>query len=233
MAARRSALVTLLLLGCQQPTQLIVQVDSDLEPGVEIVAVDVTVGPDGEFGASHSFELESTPLPFSFGVAPRNANDEAVRVAVAGIGADGDSLVRFVAVTRFVPGSVRLLNAPLSRACVGNELVCDEMEMICLDGACAPIEVPPEALHETSPDAAPMRLFDGPRVAPDAGSPPGADAGSCVPDAPCMTGNPCELATMDCAAEIPSCTSHGLAPEGTECGEGRSCDAEGTCGAQH
>lgn len=232
MAVRGFALFVLLLLGCQQPTQLIVQVDSDLEPGVEIVAVEVTAGAEGAVGATHRFALESTPLPFSFGVAPVGANDETVRILVAGIGPDGTVVVHFEAVTQFVPGSVRLLSAPLSRACAGNELACEALEMACVDGACASREIAPETLPEASPDQAPLPLFDGPRVAPDAGPPPADDAGPCVQDARCETDNPCELATMDCTSEIPGCRSRGLAPEGTVCGNGRSCDTEGTCGTQ-
>lgn len=73
----------------------------------------------------------------------------------------------------------------------------------------------------------PRPLFDGPRVAPDAG----ADAGGeeRVPDEPCDTGDPCRLGARAC--DPARCEVVMTLAPGTSCGDGRERDAEGQCGA--
>ncbi len=215
-------MIALACCACSPPTQLLVVVDTDLEPGVEVEAIDVAVSSNGGWTSRSSFSMESTELPFSLGVQAVRP-DERVHVSARAIAPSGELAVSYDVDVGFVPGEVRVLEIPLARACV-DELSCDDEGMTCLRGSCVPSSIDPSSLPGRSGDE-PQPLFDGPRVAPDAGE---ADAGaSCVAGEPCETGNPCEIGERAC--DPPRCQVSATLAAGTDCGEGRVCDVEGRC----
>lgn len=213
------------LAGCEDPTQLIVVVDTDLEPGREVATIDAVVQSQGSFAVTHVFEMDRGSVPFSFGVRPARADDETVRIAVTARSPDGAVLVGRTVDTAFVPGRARLVEMPLSRACASVELQCESVET-CHEGACVSARVAPSALPEATIGDAPAPLFDGPRTAPDAGP---SDAAVCVSDRACEAG-PCARGLTSCAVDgPPECVPLDPLPAGTDCGDGRRCDAEGRC----
>lgn len=229
MDPRLALAVSLLLAGgCQEATQLVVVVDSDLEPGVEIVAVEVSVFAGGN--DARRFDLQAAPLPFSFGVVPSTAGASGpVRVVATAIGPAGERLCSLTRDTRFVPGQTLRLEMPLARACTSGHLRIEcEDETTCSDGECVASEVDPESLPRGPGADPPTRLFEGPSTPVDAG-PPEEDAGICVDGEACDTGNPCEDGARSCGV-TPTCEVVATLPEGTSCGEGRACDGEGRCG---
>lgn len=217
--------LSLLAAACQGPTELVVVVDSDLEPGVEIAAVQVTASTGGGASESHRFALDETPLPFSFGLRPTGRDGETVHVAVRALAPDGAAVISQTLTTRFVPGETRRLDVPLARACLAME--CDDGAR-CVAGACQPREVDASALPSGGADD-PAPLLDGPRVAPDAG--PGEE-GTCEAGAACDVGDPCRPGQIVCGADGPTCEAGEPLPAGTPCGEGRTCDGEGRCGVR-
>ncbi|MCZ7687607.1 MAG: hypothetical protein M5U28_56265 [Sandaracinaceae bacterium] len=220
------ALVALAGAACSSQSQLLLVVDTDLEPGVEVSAIEVAVGGEGIGSDRRTFPLDTTELPFSLGIRPAQRDDEPVLVAATALSPEGAPVVDFQIRTRFVPGEVRVLEIPLARACA-LEPPCHDEGLTCLRGACVAIETDPATLPLRRGDE-PRPLFEGPRVAPDAG---GSDAGAaCVAGEPCETGDPCHVGARAC--DPPRCeTIETLAP-GAPCGEGRVCDAEGRCGSQ-
>ncbi|MCC6876412.1 MAG: hypothetical protein IT378_19050 [Sandaracinaceae bacterium] len=206
----------LLVAGCTSPTQLVVVVDSDLEPGREIVFVDAAVS--GR--TTHRFEVATTPLPFSFGVTPASREDEEVSVRVVARDARERVLSSFGARTRFVPGRALRLDAPLARACL--ESTCSDLGLVCVRGECRSELVDPASL-EPAPSGEPAPLFDGSRLAPDGGT---DDAGACIEGAPCDSGNPCQPGVVRCGV---GCEPGSMLPVGASCGNGRTCTPEGLC----
>lgn len=226
------ALVSLgvLLGGCAAPaTQIIVVVDSDLEPGVELTAIEASVSVGARLATTHRFDLAAgaVALPFSFGVAaPAGAVGDEVRVSLHAEGAEGQPLVTWRASTGFREHRTLRLDAPLARACTAAESVCGD-ELTCERGTCRDERVDAQALAEIDPAAAPPRLFDGPSAAVDGG----VAAEPCVEGTSCETESPCVPGSLRCgAAGDRVCEPGAPKPAGTDCGEGRACDAEGRCG---
>lgn len=212
--------------GCSSSTQLLVVVDTDLEPGVEVAAIEVAVAGEGVGADLRTFPLETTELPFSFGVRPARSDDEPVAIAIRALAPDGASVVGFMTHTRFVPGEVRVLEVPLARACRA-EPSCEDEGLTCLRGACTAVEIDPTTLPVRRGDE-PRPLFEEPRLAPDAG---GVDGGpACVAGAPCESGDPCRVGVSAC--DPARCEVTEVLAPGAACGEGRVCDAEGRCGSQ-
>lgn len=232
-----STLITagLLLTGCDEPTQLVVVVDSDMEPGAEIEAIDVSVMSEGGGSTTHRFDLADHPLPFSFGITPARADDEPVRIAVTAARLDLPSNVTFSAHTRFVPGETRRLEAPLGRDCddaLGEApLQCADHGQTCRFGECVDVEVDPFSLPVGPGSDPPAPLFDGPRIAPDAGV---VDGGVCVQDEPCELGE-CAEGAVECGGGTAVCVAVAFAPAGTPCGDAENalvCDGMGRCDGQ-
>lgn len=214
--------LAVLLCACAPPTQLVVVCDTDLEPMVEVRAIEVAVSrPTFFFLDRHVFELDETSLPFTLAVVPAYRDDEPVRITATALAPDGHAIVHFLAETAFVPGEGRVIEAPLARSCM-NEPPCWDDGLACVMGECVPTAVDARALPRSGGSIDP--LFEE-RIAPDAGVP---DAGVCVDGASCSTGNPCEVAELACGPE-PSCTVVSTLMPGAECGNGRVCNAEGRC----
>lgn len=58
----------------------------------------------------------------------------------------------------------------------------------------------------------------------------GTCSNTCTPNAPCSTGNPCELGTTDCSSGVPKCVATGPGNAGTVCRAAAGpCDVEDTC----
>ena len=221
--ARWLGALALLIAGCSAPTQLVVIVDSDLEPVTELSTVVVAVS--GGFASdSHTFDLSTVALPFSLGIA--GTPDAPVAINTEGRGPSGVLLVLHRITTRFAAGQARRVDVPLARACTGERL-CEGSpgEQTCVFGMCVPTAIEPGPRFD--PSARPPRLFDGVSPPLDAGVMD--DATMCVDGEECATDEPCERGVMACAGE-PTCMVVGTLPEGTECGEGRLCSAAGVCG---
>ena len=228
----RAALISLTFaLGCDPATQLLVVVDSDLEAGTELSVVEITVGSGVGLVTTHAFDLNTTGLPFTFGVRPARDADEGVHLSAAGRNAEGEFVVGRSAQTNFLSGRTLRLDLPLARACVNIELDC-EAGMTCGGGECVGSVLQAAELTDIDPDTAPPQLFDRPSPTTDAGHDAGdeEDAGPpCVEDAPCDTGNPCQPGRMRCEG-APLCEPGEPLSVGTDCGSGRVCLAGGTCG---
>lgn len=209
--------------GCGEPTQLIVVVDSDLEPGVEIATLEVVAQGEGALADRAVLDLAEVSLPTSLGVVPAARADEAVQVSVQAFDAAGVPVVGYLASTRFVPGQTRRLEIPLARVCRQTE--CEPPAEVCRLGACVPAEVDPSTLPRGPGSDPPAPLFEGPRVAMDAGV---VDGGACVPDAPCDLGA-CAEGALRCDGETPVCERVATAPAGTPCEGGGTCNEVGRC----
>lgn len=211
-----------LALSACDATQLVVIVDSDL---AELDEVEVAVSMPTGLAATRRFEVASTGLPFSFGVAPGSGQAGEVELSAMALDANGHSLTAYHVRTRFLEGRTLRLEVPLARACIQEPGCADDAARRCVHGACLDEEVDPASLAEG--DGPPAPLFEG-REPPDAGAPP-PDAG-CAQDAPCLDPtNPCRLGVTRCAPE--RCELDTTLAPGTPCGDGRVCDAEGRCGA--
>lgn len=199
-------------------------VDTDLEPGVEVGAIDVSVSSPSHASERRTFSLDTTELPFSLGIRPAERDDEDVVIHATAFAPDGEQVVDFEAATRFVPGEVRVLSIPLARACTA-EPPCADQGLTCLRGECVPVETDPSSLPRRIGDE-PQPLFEGPRVAPDAGP---ADIGpECIAGDACDTGDPCQVGVSAC--DPSRCEVASTLAIGTDCGGGRVCNAEGRCG---
>ncbi|MFK7988017.1 MAG: hypothetical protein AB8I08_18500 [Sandaracinaceae bacterium] len=222
--------ILLVGLGCSTPAEIIVVVDSDLQPGEELSIVEVTVSAGTADAQTQRFDLAETELPFSLSAASRDGAAHAVRISVDGLDASEVAIVQQHAMLSFVPGRSIRLDIPLARSCSYVEDFCDTSTETCSQGACIPRERDSGALPD-APNGDPSRLFDGPSAPGDAGSDAGPDAGpACVEDEPCSPPRSCMTGEMRCGAE-PTCEVSGMMPAGTPCGSGRVCNAQGECGA--
>lgn len=216
-------LAALALSACAGDRILLV-IDSDLSPA-EMSHIEVLAHSRGA-GFAH-VDLPPEPLPTTVLLERDGTSEPDVRLDVRAVSEVGIPVVARTVVTRFVSGRTLRVDMPLGRDCLGTE-ACDDQDMSCLGGACVPLDLNPQELPDADPGAAPPALFDGP-TEPDAGAP---DAGpECVAGEACLTGDPCRVGEMSCGAE-PTCESTENMPEGTPCGDGRACDAEGTCGSR-
>jgi hypothetical protein len=231
MFSRAASLATsLVLLASCAPaaTQIVVVVDSDLEPGSELAAVEASASVGGRAAETHRFDLAAgeVTLPFSFGiVAPAGGADDVVRVTLDALDPEGRPLVGWHASTHFRAHATLRLDAPLARAC-GERGPCEESGLACERGECRADAIDAASLVEIDPSAPPPRLFEGPSAAPDAGA---ADD-ACVEGAPCDTGDPCTAGALRCGDG--ACVPGAPMPAGAECGDGRTCDGEGRCGTR-
>lgn len=230
---RWAGLALALLLGCDggSATQLLLVVDTDLEPGVEIAAVRATATIDGQPSAAELPVPSEEELPLSLGVAPGAREDAEVGIDLQALDPDGAVVLGWRARTRFLPGEARRLDAVLTRRCGGEPLCEAEPGTTCRGGACVDEWIDPESLPAARPGEAPADLVMEPRRAPDGGGDDAGlgDGGACAEGAPCMAG-PCALGELRCGGDAPRCEEVERLAEGAACGEGRTCDAEGRCG---
>jgi hypothetical protein len=200
-----TALVCAAALACspRAATQLVVVVDSDYVPVVELTEVTVrTAETTGTEIDRRSVRVGTdASIPFSFAVVPRGGDaSRRVVLEVTGRIAGGPNVVRRVE-TGFVAGEARLLRVHLSRAC-SMPVTCPADEE-CERGRCVPIAIDPGTLppwegNEIGDAGTP---FDA-RQAEDA---PGSDtpAVDAPPDAPDSGGGDC---TVEGAMELVSAT---------------------------
>lgn len=216
------------LAGCAaDPTQLLVEVDTDLSVPLELDRIDVEIEDEtGEVISSHPFEIVAHgdtvapakyELPISFAVAPRGGDDSRrVRVVVSGHLGDGAAVVTRQAAIGFVAHRTIPLRMFLARACVSVQ--CGDNET-CNDGVCVPdvVDVPPhDADMGSALDGDVMN--DGAVV--DGGTPdlgvdmtPGCASDETLCDGLCRR-------TLEDAAYCGSCDNH--------CAAGAVCNV-GTC----
>lgn len=139
--ARLALFLSALTAACADDRQLVVVVSSDLEVPRELLGVDVTLEDEsGRALTSSTFQVGGpggTGVPFSFGVAPREAGPMVLVVR-----ARGPSLPEaFPAVRRrieSVPAGRSGLAVHLSRSCGVSSCASDAT---CLDGLCGPAAV--------------------------------------------------------------------------------------------
>ena len=214
----------LALAGCEDTTQLVVVVDSDLEPGVEITRIQVSAATSAAgHAATAEFDLAEEALPLSFGIAPFEAADETVYLTVHALDGDGRPRLGHRATTGFVSGEIRRLEVPLARACLPVECVADE---VCVRGECVDPFVEPTSLALGPGSDPPAPLFEGPRVAQDGGVPDAGDA--CTEGAPCDLGE-CARGVRRCGQQEPICFLEATVAVGTGCEGDGQCDESGRC----
>ncbi len=194
----RVVVLGLAAIGCGDSTELVVHVDTDLHLGNEVMAIEVSAG--GFAPDFHRFEITSdTAMPLTFSIGPNEAGgDDDIPIDVQAVDADGETLVSWVATTRFRNGRSLEVLAPLARACT--EVECDE-ELVCRNGVCEarfidPATLEPSGTHEG-------RIFDGPSDPPMMMIPPSCEARmeageACAPQCPCEETPVCALGLLTC-----------------------------------
>lgn len=148
--------------ACDDPrTQLVVVVGTDFSLPDEANELEIAIASPAApmeppasvvFGVVDSpDELSETPdgsalvtMPLSFGVTPSNERDETV-VVTARLRRSGtaEALVEQTFRTSFLPGQRTVLRMFMWRSCI--PIDCAE-GMTCRDGACVPVDVPPDPL---------------------------------------------------------------------------------------
>ena len=167
----------LLALACNadDPTQIVVLVDTDLAVPGELDRFRLQVEFRGQAHADHTYPLTpgsagAASLPGTFTVVA--GEDLASLVTVEVTGQKGSNVVvRRTARTRFSEGEALLLRLTLQRACVSKS--CPKGQT-CKAGLCASDEVDPATLPRYSPDkvlldGGPRDAGAGPDLAPDKG----------------------------------------------------------------
>ncbi len=213
-------------LGCttDPATQLLVAVDTDLNPLLREVEVEVqdargvTTFDRAVFRVGPAGATPTLPLPFTFGIAPHTADASDVRVVVRGRYADDPSRVRVTAraITGFRPNRKLVLPMFLSRACVDRDDCAGDTT--CDAGLCAPLARINPALLADVTDAP---YTPAPR--PDAGS-ADVDAGGCA-----FGLTTCGARCVDLRTDVFHCGACGNGcADGNRCFEGR-CTPDGTC----
>jgi len=126
----RGLAALLLLAACEKDpvpaTQLLVTLDSDLQIGSEITAVQIVIrNANGERTvAPHTFELSSSPrgdqveFPFSFGIEQKG--DERLQLVTTGVNGD-DAVVEYRVNARFQAEKTLGLSVFLAQVCVDKE----------------------------------------------------------------------------------------------------------------
>lgn len=136
-----------LVIGCAQPTELVLVVAAEPRLTVGRVVVDVYGSGRGQ-RAETTVGTEGAPsLPLTLGVVPQREGVSDVTFHIAASVREGEggaevTLLRVVR-TRFVPGSARMVLVTLSASCIGH--VCADGEGCDLEG-CVPNDVPGDAL---------------------------------------------------------------------------------------
>ncbi len=179
-AFRAAVACALLTAACaEDPTQLVVLVDSNYEAEAEIASVELSVNNANIVGVAGDVatrEVSRRPaphqvaIPFSVGLAPEaDGVDALVGARVVAFDADGAPLVGGSISTGFVRGETLLVQIFLDRTCASRWEECADRGQACSGGVCVD---PPMAMvvdPGTELDAA---LRDG-----------GSDVGAELPDA--------------------------------------------------
>jgi hypothetical protein len=188
--AAASLLAAVLLLGCttEQPTQIVVSVNTDLALGTQIDALHLVIRRKNERGEFVTVkELQKAlsradDLPLTLGLTRAENGSNTVQVtAEAFFGGDTMPVIRRVAVAHFVTGRVLSLPVNLVAACLDSFLTCeggapvDDIKITCGDqGECEPAE------HKTLDGWHGPPAFQPGQGLTDAGT---LDAGEPEPDA--------------------------------------------------
>ncbi len=148
--------------GGDDPTEIVLVIDSDLEVPTELDAIEVTVS--GRRGAptivSADLTDSATPdLPLTLTLYPSSVPPSPVAIAIVA-SAGGTDVVRRDVRTGFVEGETRMLRVLLAARCVS--LSCDGGRT-CDETGCRPIEIAASDLPEW-PGQAP--ILDGPACTP-------------------------------------------------------------------
>ncbi len=147
--AGRSVLCLAVALGAcsEEPvTQLVVVVGSDLDPGTELLRVEVAAEGDERVVATGAVAGPGD-LPATVGLVPAGGAAEDVRVTVRGYGTvpggEQGVIVEQGSATRFLAGRSVRLDMRIDRACVG--VTCGS-GLTCSAGACVSEEADPSTL---------------------------------------------------------------------------------------
>ncbi|UJR79907.1 hypothetical protein [Sandaracinus amylolyticus] len=198
------ALCVAALVACStSPTQLVVVVDTDLQPGRDLDEVTVTVtGPSGTAEverASMAAEADAAHLPLTLGVAPHGDALGPVTVIAAALRDGSPVLTREHRVT-LVRGETRVLTLHLARSCLGRA-ACRAGET-CGEAGCVAVDVEGDALPRWQGQAPRLDEFGG---MADAGPRTCGGPSDCDDDDPCTTdaceGGACVYAPADGACD--------------------------------
>jgi hypothetical protein len=109
------------------PTQVVVELHSDLESELAAIDVEVRDAQDKKSGSTHHFAIDKQlALPFSFAVAPNPAADPSFVLVATGRDAHGDFLSQIKTRVSFAAGKSLLMVVWVPAACRGVE--CDSGE---------------------------------------------------------------------------------------------------------
>jgi hypothetical protein len=166
---KRIILGALLVLGplaCDDdsdPTELVVLVNTDYKPVLQLAHVDVAVTTDADT-AKQSWNIVSrdpganeTKIPFSFAIRPPGGDAGAqVDFTVSGLDPDKHTLVRRRVRVGFVAHQLRLLKIDLVHDCAGRFESCEQDgsasdPMTCVAGKCTGIDVNADDLPRIHP----------------------------------------------------------------------------------
>jgi hypothetical protein len=210
MTPRCSALISWITLGLAaagcttDATQLIVAVNSDLRAGdelreIRVFLLDAPLALPPSAYDEKIFPVLPGGLPFSFGVVPREDDNEQIVLRFDAINEPMDGpLFVHRAVTEFRAEKSLRLPIFLTRACIAN-FPCPQESLTCRgDGTCGSDRYDPETLKEVQPQRE-LEDLVWPRPRPDGGQPPPVDGGQ--PDA--GNGSPPDSGVMG----PPSCTT--------------------------
>ena len=137
-AVRLSAVALLFAaLGCGEPTQLILEVESD----VILSAVAITVTRDGGEARTRSY---SQPTPFSVTLVP-DGPTSASRLIVATGQTSSREMTRAAVRTSFIEGKRLVVRLRLSERCLNVECAREET---CVEGSCIGATIDPSTLPE-------------------------------------------------------------------------------------
>lgn len=236
---RRASLAILgaaLAAACSAPpTEILVEVDSDLAVPGELDSIVVTfTHPDGAPTREATARLGAgeAPLPRTAAMVHEGGPLGPYRVVVSGrLG--GATVVERAGELTFVEGEIRVWRVRLTRSCAGM----DCGDQTCAAGACRAVDVASAELLPYPAPAPDAGDLDG-GGAPDAGPPDAgeSDAGVCAATCTsvgcsCPTGCSCDLTCADalcdprCAGDTTVCT---IDASGSTNVEGR-CDDGATC----
>jgi len=144
----------LALAGCDDdPTQLIVSIDSDLAVPSQLAVLRASVFVGDERKWQDEFTIAPVgSLPLSFGVAPADGDPlVAITVMVQALAPGGHVTVQRRVTTRLVPGQSVLLPLFLAKSCVN--VTCPQGQT-CTEDGCEPEEIDVGRDASVSPDAA-------------------------------------------------------------------------------
>ena len=218
--------LVLAVTGACTPTQLVLAIESDYEPGTELNRLVVeTFDESGDQIALTEIDvpLDAPAVRISLAVVPRNGDEtRPVHVRVSGFapGVERPPVVEASALTRFAPGEQRLLHVLLERSCA-SPIYC-AVGQTCRAGECVSAERPLSSLPRTSSGE---EFNEGPPF--DAG--PALDAGPPRPTgqgAPCGTDLECDADHL-CEAAPKARVCAQRCSENADCSEFAAC-ASGT-----